>query len=135
MRYEPHKDEYSAIPTMSDEELLEYFLYRVFETDEVWTLRDGAHSVTRELGDQETLPVWPYQRYAEDAAINEWAGLRPVADSVDFFVYQVLDRVARQGLAVEIMPRQTGPGCLISAQRLFGMLENMMESRDFTVGD
>jgi len=135
MRYEPHKDEYAAVPSMSDEELLEYFLYRVFETDEVWTLRDGVYSVTRELRDQETLPVWPYQQYAEDAATGDWAGLRGIADSVEYFAYQVLDKVARQGLMVEIMPRQAEAGCLISARRLFDMLENMMESRDYTVGD
>ena len=135
MRYEPHKDEYAAVPTMTNEELLEYFLYRIFETDEVWTLRDGPQSVTRELDHHETLPVWPYLRYAEDAAVGEWSDLKAVADSVEYFTYQTLDKAARQGVSIEIMPRETAPGCLISAQRLFSILENMMESRDFTVGD
>lgn len=135
MRYEPHKEEIAMVPAMSDAELLEYFTYRIFETDEVWTLREGARSITRKVGEQETLPVWPYKRYAEDAAVGEWTSLGAVADSVDFFTYQTLDKVARQGMVVEIMPRQSEPGCLITPRRLFGMLENIMEARDYTVGD
>ncbi|MGY6274191.1 DUF2750 domain-containing protein [Methylomonas sp. MgM2] len=135
MRYEPHKDEYAAVPTMTDDELLEYFLYRAFETDEVWTLRDGPQAVTRESGGRESLPVWPYQGFAEEAAVGEWSELKAVADSVEFFAYQTLNKIARQGLAVEVMPRRDRPGCLISPQRLFGILENMMEARDYSVGD
>lgn len=135
MRYEPHPDEVAAIPDLSDEELLEYFLYRIFETDEVWELKDGAQSVTRQVGDYETLAVWPYKCYAEDAAVGDWTHLKPVADSTDFFAYQTLNKIARQGLTVEIMPRAAAPGCLITPQRLFGMLENIMEARDHTVGD
>ncbi len=135
MRYEPHKDEYAAVPNMTDDELLEYFLYRIFETDEVWGLKEGAHIVTHQLEDQETLPVWAYKCYADDAAVGEWAHLKAVADSVEFFTYQTLHRFAGQGLMVEIMPRQSAPGCLINARRLSSMLENMMEARDHTLGD
>jgi hypothetical protein len=135
MRYEPHEDEYAAVPTMTDEELLEYFLYRIFETDEVWCLKDGPQLVIRQVEGRETLPVWPYKRYADDAAVGEWAELQATADSVDFFSDQTLQKLIRQGLQVEIMPRQSALGCLISPQQLSSILENMMESRDFMVGD
>lgn len=135
MRYEPHQDESTLLPSMTDAELLEYFLYRVFETDDVWTLRVGGQSVTREVANQKTLPVWPYKRYAEDAAVGDWSGLPAIADSVDYFTYQTLDKAARQGITVEIMPRREQAGCLITPQRIFSMLESMMEARDYTVGD
>jgi hypothetical protein len=135
MRYEPHNDESLQLPTMTDAELLEYFLYRVFETDEVWSLRVGGQPVTREVDGHKTLPVWPYKRYAEEAAVGDWEGLPAIADSVDYFTYQTLDKSARQGITIEIMPRQEQAGCLITPQRFFGMLENMMEARDDTVGD
>lgn len=135
MRYEPHKDEVAAVPTMTDEELLEYFLYRIFETDEVWGLKEGGQWLGRQWQEQETLPVWPYKRYAEDAATGDWAGCSPVAESVESFCYQMLNSLARSGKVVEIMPRATAAGCLISPQRLFSMLENMMEARESTVGD
>ncbi|OAI12236.1 hypothetical protein A1507_01705 [Methylomonas koyamae] len=135
MRYQPHRDEIAAVPEMSDDERLEYFLYRVFETDEVWCLKDAGQPVIRDVAGRETLPVWPYKIFAEAAATGDWEGLQPVPESVDYFTYQTLNRAAGQEVTLEIMPRGSAPGCLIAPQRLFGMLENMMESRDYTVGD
>jgi hypothetical protein len=135
MRYQPYEDEYAAVPGMTDEEILEYFLYRIFETDEVWGLKQGQRWLTREIDGQETLLVWPYKRYADEAAVADWQGLSPVADSLDYFIYQVLNKVASQGLMIEIMPRNFAAGCLIKPQRLFGFLDNMKDSRDFVLDD
>lgn len=135
MRYQPHPDEVAATAAMSHDELLEYFLYRIFETDEVWTLKEDGQPILGDVGDQQTLPVWAYQCFAEQAAVGGWANLQPAADSVDFFTYQLLNRVARQDLAVDIMPRPGVSGCVIGPQQLFGLLENMMEAREQTVGD
>jgi len=135
MRYEPHKDEIAAVPTMTDEELLEYFLYRIFETDEVWGLKANGQWQARQWQDKETLVVWPYKRYAEEAASGDWEQSIPIAESVETFTYQILNDSARAGRVIEIMPRASGLGCLISPQRLFNMLENMMESRECNIGD
>lgn len=135
MRYQPHKDEVAAVPTMTDEELLEYFLYRVFETDEIWGLKEDGQWQTRQWLDQETMPVWPYKRYADDAATGDWAQCKPCAESIESFTYQTLNRLAKLGNIVEIMPRTSNAGCLINPQHLFSMLENMMEARESNVGD
>lgn len=135
MRYEPHEDEYAAVPKMSDDELLEYFLYRIFETDEVWGLKDGAQLMTHQVENCQTLPLWAYQRYAEDAMVGDWEHFKAVADSVEFFAYQTLSKLGRQQFMIQIMPHQSSIGCLISPQRLFAILENMMEARDNMVGD
>ncbi|MCQ8104730.1 DUF2750 domain-containing protein [Methylomonas sp. SURF-2] len=135
MRYEPYQDEYDAVPTMTDEELLEYFLYRILETDEVWGLKDGPQWMTRNIDGMQTLPVWPFKRFAAEAAIGEWQHLKPAADAMEFFIYRTLNNSARQGLTIEIMPRSTGKGCLISPQRLLTILEGTMHSGEYTLED
>lgn len=135
MRYEPHKDEIAAIPTMSDEEILEYFLYRIFETDEVWGIKATGQWQTRQRQDHQTLVVWPYKCLAENAAIGEWADCMPIAESIESFTYQTLNSAAKTGKVIEIMPRGQEVGCLIYPQRLFSMLENMMEARETNLGD
>ncbi|OAI21810.1 hypothetical protein A1359_18815 [Methylomonas lenta] len=135
MRYEPHQDEIAAVPTMTDEELLEYFMYRIFETDEIWGLKEAGQWQTHQVLDQESMPVWPYKCYAEQAVNGEWLQSKPVAESVESFTYQTLNKLAQLGKVIEIMPRTSDPGCLISPQRLFSMLENTMEARESNVGD
>ncbi|MDD4913889.1 MAG: DUF2750 domain-containing protein [Methylococcales bacterium] len=135
MRYEPYKDEYAAVPSMSDEELLEYFLFRICETDEVWGLKDGPQWLTREIDGRETQPVWPFKRFAEDAAVGEWQNLSPLPESLEFFIYQILNRLATRNVTIEIMPRASGAGCLISPKRLFSYLEDMQESSQCSMDD
>lgn len=135
MRYEPYKDEYAAVPNMTDEELLEYFLYRILETDELWGLKDGPQWLTRQIDGQKTLPVWPYKRFADDAATGEWKNLTPTADSLDFFIYQTLNKQAMRDVIIEIMPRSSGAGCLINPQRLVTILEETMHAGEYTLED
>jgi hypothetical protein len=135
MRYQPHEEEYAAIAHMTDEDLLEYFLYRIMETDEVWGLKLNSQRLTRTINGLETRPVWPYRRYAEEAAAREWQNHTSIADSLEHFIYETLNRLAVQDICIEIMPRPSAAGCLISAQRLFSYLEAMKESRDFVLDD
>jgi hypothetical protein len=135
MRNEPHPSEYAAIPAMTDEELLEYFLFRIYEADEVWGLKEGPHWITREIDGRETLPVWPFKRFAEDAAVGDWQNFIPLPESLEFFIYQILNKLAARDVIIEIMPRATGIGCLIAARRLFTYLEDMRESGECSVGD
>ena len=135
MRYEPYDDEYAAVPSMTDEELFEYFLFRILETDEVWGLKDGPRWICRELDGQETMPVWPFKRFAEEAAVDDWQGLNPSADSLEFFIYNTLSKLAAQGVMVEIMPRKSAAGCLANPRRLVTILENTMHAGEYTLED
>lgn len=135
MRYEPYQEEYDAAQSMSDEDLLEYFMYRIVEMDEVWGLKESRQWILRVVDGHETLPVWPYRRYADEAAVGDWENMIGVAETLDFFMYQVLNKLTAQGVLVEIMPRKSAAGCLISPQRLFSFLEGMRDSRDFVLDD
>lgn len=133
MRYEPYAEEYAAVPDMTDGQLLDYFLYRLFETEELWGIREGPQWFTREIDGHITQPIWPYKRYAEEATVDEWDYLMPVACSLEFFLYQALDKLVAQDVMLEIMPRKMAAGCLISPQRLFSILEGMIDSGEYTL--
>jgi len=136
MRYEPYDDEYAAVPNMDNDELFEYFLYSILETDEVWGLKEGPNWITREVAGKETLPVWPFKRFAAEAAVGDWTDLNPNTDTLEIFVYNTLNRIAAQGVVVEIMPRASGEaGCLVHPQRLVTILENTMHAGEYTLED
>lgn len=135
MRYEPYEDEYAAVPTMSDEELFEYFLFRILETDEVWGLKQGPHWLTREIDGRVTLPIWPFKRFADEAAPQLSPGLKAVADSIDYFMDQTLPKMAKQGISIEVMPRKAGAGCLVTPGRMATILEGTRYSAEYTLED
>ncbi len=135
MQFQPSASDYAAVPHMSDEELLEYFLFRIFENDEVWLLKQDRRYFSRALDEHETLPVWPYKRYADDAALDIWQDCRPVGESLEYFMRDLLEQAKGLNQLIEIMPRQTAAGCLISPQRLFNFLDRLKDSREFVLDD
>lgn len=131
MRFEPYEAEYAAVPTLSDGERLDYFLLRAFETDEIWTLREGSRWFTHEVNGQKVQPLWPYRRYAMESALDVWEDCRPDTQSLEFFLYNDMNRLMEEDIFLDIMPRGDQPGCLISPQRLFSILEGMFDAGEY----
>lgn len=134
MRYEPYEQEYAAIPAMTDSDLLDYFLSRVFENEEVWGLKEGGtYWMSYELDGREVQPLFAYKRYADDAAVGDWEVLIPVAESLEYFIERSLMRLIDQNIFLEIMPRPSRSGCLVSPQRLLSILESMIDSGTYSM--
>lgn len=131
MRYAPYQNEYLAAQTMSDGERLDYFLTRVFETDEVWLLRNQHGWLQRELESRPSCLLWPYQRFAADAALDYWHDYSPSSMALDFFLDHLLDDLIAQNLMIDIMPRGIAAGCLITAQRLRSIFRGMIDAGEY----
>jgi hypothetical protein len=133
MRYSPYAEECDAVETMANAELLDYFISRTVESEEVWGLGDETGWIMRERGSQTILPVWPYRKYALDCAADEWKTQAPNAVSLEHFVYRVLHLLIDQDVQVEVMPRQQAAGCLIGPQRLREMFEGVIDAGEYTL--
>lgn len=129
MRQSPTEGEYAAAPAMSDTQRLEYFLTRAFETDEVWFLR-GPAPFERALAAGRALPVWPYRRFASEAALEHWQDCVPASVSLEHFLDHLLGQLPAETL-VEIMPRGEAVGCLVAPGRLRAILEGMMDAGEY----
>ncbi|MFC3606484.1 DUF2750 domain-containing protein [Stutzerimonas tarimensis] len=127
MRYTPTESEYAAVPRMSDGERLDYFLTRVFETDEVWFLKNPMRPFERSLGGTIYLPVWPYRRFASEAALEQWQDCVPSSVSLDHYLEIMLAEQVSPGALIEIMPRGEAAGCVITPVRLRSILEAMID--------
>lgn len=130
MRHTPYESEYRAAPQMSDSERLDYFLTRCFETDEVWFLAQQSRPLERELTGRLAVPVWPYARFADDAA-NTFAGAECTSISLEHFLYRLLDELQQRDVWIEVMPRDDAVGCLITPQRLSSIFEGMIDAGEY----
>ena len=86
MQYEPLASETAMLASAGDLQRLDYFLLRAFETEEIWTLKQGNQWFSREVilpGHDPVIamPLWPYRKMALDAALDVWDDCRPEATS------------------------------------------------------
>lgn len=133
MRYSPYEHEYQAVATMTEGELLEYFLTRVFETEEVWGLDDGAEWIMHEQDAQICMPVWPYQKFAAEAVSGKWEHYHPQAESLEDFLHTTIAMLIEENAMLDIMPRESIPACLISPQQLKSILDGMIDAGTYTL--
>lgn len=133
MRYVPYDHEYKAAGAMSENERMEYFLTRVFETEEVWGLDDQYDWLLREANGETYMPVWPYKKFAADAAIGEWAHCQPEAEALEVFLNGTLPLLIEEGILVEVMPMTGQAGCLVSPQRIKSIIEGMIDAGEYTL--
>lgn len=129
MRYAPYAGEVSALDSMSDGQLLDYFLTRVFETEEVWGLDDGCEWLMVEADGRWVMQVWPYRQFA--AACGDGAACTPTAESLEDFVYQTLGALMDENAMLEIMPAPGRAGCLASPHRLYDIFTGMFEAGEY----
>jgi len=129
MRYAPYQQEYAELAAMSDARLLEYFLTRVFETEEVWGLDDGCEWLIEERDGQQRMPVWPYRQLAEQAVAGE--GYVPAAEALEDFVYRTLATLIEEDALLEVLPAPGRAGCLVSPQRLHDIFTGMFDAGEY----
>jgi len=130
MRFEPYEVEYESVGSMSDTDRLDYFLLRAFETEDIWALRQGREWLVREHDGKMLMPLWPYKRYASEAALDIWMDGRPDAMSLEFFVDEYLAGLEGDVL-LDVMPRGDQPGCVITPRQLLGILEGMQDAAEY----
>lgn len=132
MRYAPYSEEYASFSQLNESQQLEYFLTRIFETEEVWGLDDGTEWVFREQANGgQTLPLWPYEKFAQDAATGPWQDKQPQAESMEDFIYHTLEMLIEEDVMVEIMPNPQQPGGLISPHQLLSILTGMIDAGEY----
>lgn len=131
MRYAPYPSEARAVPNMGDGELMEYFLMRAFETEEVWALRNTDGWLLQRRAEQLCLPVWPYRQFADETVVQWRTESQPTAQSLEFFINDTLLWLIDDDIGVDIMPRQDGCGCLMSPHRLLSIIEGMLDAGEY----
>jgi hypothetical protein len=134
MRYSPYDSEYSAVPSMNDGQLLDYFLFRIVETEEVWGLEDGKGFFIYTVDGHDILPLWPYELYAREAAIARWTEITPASMSLEYFIRELAENLIARDVMVEILPRTDGAsGCLVTPHRLLDILEGILDAGEYTL--
>jgi len=133
MQFAPNANEYKAIESMSDFTLLEYFITRVAEVEEVWGLGDDSGWVMREVGSVTSLPVWPYRQLAIENAVGKWKSQVSNAVSMEHFISKVLKMLIDANIKVEIMPGRERHGQLMDPQEILQLFEGVIESGEYYI--
>lgn len=81
----------------------EYFIKKVADFEEVWSLRDSEGWATLGIGEKDFFPVWPKKEFADICIGEEWENYYPESIDLDEFLDHWLDGLKEDNIRVTVM--------------------------------
>lgn len=111
--------EIEALLATDAETRYRYFIKRVADWEQVWSLRNTGGWVLAETDDgQQVAPFWPFQAFAQRAAVGQWADTEPTSIPLESFMERWLPGLAGDGRLVCVLPGVDGRGPVVQPMAL-----------------
>ncbi|EKT53031.1 DUF2750 domain-containing protein [Providencia burhodogranariea] len=122
----PNPKEIDSILALSLQRKYQYFVGKVTDWEEVWTICDNGNLVTAWDSSQRLLfPVWPAKAYAERNLNGEWANFTPELLTLEHFMDEMLPDMDEANITIAIMADPDfRPNVIIEARHL---LQDLIE--------
>lgn len=101
-----------------DEQRYQLFLALVVKHKVVWTLADEQGCLMLAEQDGQYLPLWPLKEYTEQAAVEEWASMNPLAITLEDFLNKWAPGMAEDGYEAAVFPLADGESTVMEAEEL-----------------
>lgn len=123
MPWEMHDKEFESVSGLSADERYAYFIKKVADFQEVWSLwSDGWVMMGDEEG-HECVPVWPHPRFASACAVGEWAGYEARLVELSPWMEKWIPGIQKDGRHVAVFPLPAGKNVVVTPARLESDLE------------
>lgn len=129
MTYKLDDKKYAAACKQSDEKRLSYFLRKVADFEEIWSLHseDGWVELSDEDG-QVCLPIWPHPDFAAAWVDGQWNDCVPKRVKLDEWLERWTDGLEKDETVLAIFPVDNGEGIILSPNELHEALLAELES-------
>ena len=112
----PHKRE--NIYNLPAPERYGYLIRTVADAEAIWLIRDGTQPVLVGGGtDQDMIPVWPEEGFAQRHLTGEWADYRAEEVPLEEFLAW-LDELQAEGVGIAAFPKENLQGVVVQAQEM-----------------
>lgn len=87
-----------------------YTLKRIADTECIWSIIGSDDSFAIQVyGDKRLFPIWSSKEYAQAFLVNNSAGLKSIAMTLDYFVDYIIDYISREELLINVFPTEEEP--------------------------
>lgn len=119
MSWNVSDQEYKSVITLSGAKRYSYFVKKVADWEEVWSLRneDGWVLAADETG-LKVIPVWPHERYAKACLTQEWQDCNPAMIDLEVWMQKWLPGMIQDGRRVAIFPTPDDKGVVVEPTRI-----------------
>ncbi|MDX1656744.1 MAG: DUF2750 domain-containing protein [Candidatus Competibacteraceae bacterium] len=123
MAYSISEKEIRNVARLSADERYDYFVTRVIDGGEVWSLRSEEGWVAVSSDDGECFPVWPHPDFAAQWATDDWSDCAPTPIPLEVWMHRWTPGLEQDGTLVAVFPNENEEGVVVSPGELQDSLE------------
>jgi hypothetical protein len=123
MAWEPNDREITSVLNLEGAERYSYFVKRVADQQELWSLWGDGWVLTSDDSGRELIPVWPHSKYAALCAKGKWEGNVPKIIELEAWMERWVEGAKRDRRLVAVFPTPENRGIAVEPDRLAFDLE------------
>ena len=105
MTYKLNDKQFESIQKLADHERYDYFLKKVADWEEIWSLHSPEGSVELSSSDgEECLPIWPHPDFAKAWAVDDWSDCQPKAINLEVWLERWTPGLERDNTMLAVFP-------------------------------
>jgi hypothetical protein len=106
-------EQLNTIEKYDEEKRLNYLLQQVVSNKEIWILADDHGCVMLNTEDEDCVPVWPNEEFAQRWATDEWQECKAEAISLNKWYSRWSTGLVDDELALVTFPNQDNQGLVL----------------------
>jgi hypothetical protein len=122
------KKQISTILAYDNNQRANYFLKEVVANNTLWILKDEHGCVMLNTDDEDCVPVWPNEEFAQSWATDEWQHCTAEAISLNKWFSRWTHGLADDELAVVVFPSSDEEGLVFYSDELEIELKNSQKN-------
>lgn len=127
MSYEVNEKELANVVELPAESRYGYFLNKVVDWEELWSLHDeSGWALCSGTNSVELIPVWPARMFAEICSQGEWAGFVPRAIKLSDWIEKWTPGMMSDQRSVAIFPTPFNKGVMMDPVKLLNAMQEML---------
>mgnify|MGYP000117901166 CR=1 FL=1 len=103
-------EQLTKIQQYSDEKRADFFIKEAVQHNKIWILTDEHGCVMLNTEDEDCVPVWPNEAFAESWANNEWQHCKPEAISLNKWFSRWTSGLIEDDIAIVVFPSDAEQG-------------------------
>ncbi len=119
MTYKLNDKQFESIQKLADHERYDYFLKKVADWEEIWSLHSPEGWVELSSSDgEECLPVWPHPDFAKAWAVDDWSDCQPKAITLEVWLERWTPGLERDNTMLAVFPVDEEEGLVVTPSEL-----------------
>ena len=111
--------EIESIIKLGPEARYRYFVVRVADADELWSLaNEQGWVLSGDFSGREHVPVWSHSVYAERCAVGAWEGTVPKRISLEQWLERWVPGMIRDSRLIAVFPTPNHSGLSVEPKRV-----------------